>query len=131
MLNEAPPAHTPIPPRPPLLRVPQALGSALEDHLHLLLPSLMRLVSPAAPGTPLDVRRTVLRSLKRLLPRMRLAGFGAALLHPLVKVWRGECLNGGGLVGSEVDSRGRVWMGHGGAGGARGVEQGPLRGGGE
>jgi len=69
---------------------PQALGVALEEHLHLLLPALMRLVSPAVSGTPLDVRRAVLRSLKRLLPRMRLAGYGSALLHPLIKVgaWR-------------------------------------------
>jgi hypothetical protein len=46
----------------------------------------MRLVSPAVSSTPLDVRRAVLKSLKRLLPKMRLAGYGSALLHPLMKV---------------------------------------------
>lgn len=46
----------------------------------------MRLVSPAVSSTPPEVRRLVLRSLKRLLPRMRLAGYGSALLHPLIKV---------------------------------------------
>jgi FKBP12-rapamycin complex-associated protein len=65
---------------------------ALEEHLHLLLPALMRLVSPAVSVTPLDVRRSVLRSLKRLLPRMRLAGFGSALLHPLIKVGGAGCV---------------------------------------
>ncbi|KIY92187.1 hypothetical protein MNEG_15776 [Monoraphidium neglectum] len=69
----------------PALGALEALGVALEEHLHLLLPALMRLVSPAVSVTPLDVRRSVLRSLKRLLPRMRLAGFGSALLHPLIK----------------------------------------------
>ena len=43
----------------------------MEGHLHLLLPSLMRLVSPASASTPLDVRRQVLKSLKRLLRMKR------------------------------------------------------------
>lgn len=73
----------------PALAALEALGAALEAHLHLLLPALMRLVSPAVSSTPLDVRRAVLRSLKRLLPRMRLAGYGAALLHPLIRVLDG------------------------------------------
>ncbi|GBF92738.1 hypothetical protein Rsub_05107 [Raphidocelis subcapitata] len=73
----------------PALGALEALGSALEDLLHLLLPALMRLVSPAVSGPPLDVRRAVLRSLKRLLPRMRLAGYSSALLHPLIKVLDG------------------------------------------
>jgi FKBP12-rapamycin complex-associated protein len=76
-------------PSPAGIHSAQALGVALEEHLHLLLPALMRLASPAVSGTPLDVRRAVLRSLKRLLPRMRLLGFGSALLHPLIKVLDG------------------------------------------
>jgi FKBP12-rapamycin complex-associated protein len=70
----------------PALGALEALGSALENQLHLLLPALMRLASPWVSGPPLDIRRAVLRSLKRLLPRMRLSGYGSALLHPLIKV---------------------------------------------
>lgn len=64
----------------------QALGPSIEDHLHLLLPSLVRLISPSVSATPLELRRAVLRSMKRLLPRMQLAGFASALLHPLIRV---------------------------------------------
>lgn len=58
----------------------------MEEYLHLLLPSLVRLISPAVSSTPLDMRRAVLRSLKRLLPRLQLAGHASAILHPLIKV---------------------------------------------
>lgn len=64
----------------------QALGVALEEQLHLLLPALMRLVAASGGGTPLEIKRTVLRSMKRLLPRMHLAGFSSAVLQPLMKV---------------------------------------------
>jgi FKBP12-rapamycin complex-associated protein len=64
----------------------QALGVALEEQLHLLLPALMRLVSGSSSSTPLEVRRGVLRSLRRLLPRMHLAGFSSTVLQPLMKV---------------------------------------------
>jgi FKBP12-rapamycin complex-associated protein len=62
---------------------------ALDEHLHLLLPSLLRLVSPAAPGTPLEVRRAVLRGLRRLLPRLQLAGHSSALMQPLMRLLEG------------------------------------------
>jgi FKBP12-rapamycin complex-associated protein len=48
----------------------------------------MRLVSGSA-STPLEVRRSVLRSLRRLLPRMHLAGFSSTVLQPLMKVLDG------------------------------------------
>jgi FKBP12-rapamycin complex-associated protein len=63
----------------------------LEEQLHLLLPALMRLV--AGPSTHLEIRRGVLRSLRRLLPRMQLAGFSSTVLQPLMKV------GGGGVRG--------------------------------
>jgi hypothetical protein len=69
----------------------QALGVALEDQLHLLLPALMRLVAASGGGTPLEIKRAVLRSMKRLLPRMHLAGFSSAVLQPLMKVCCGRC----------------------------------------
>lgn len=74
-------AAAPVPPG--LL---QALGPSVEEHLHLLLPALVRLISPSVSVTPLDIRRAVLRSMKRLLPRMQLAGYASAILHPLIKV---------------------------------------------
>jgi FKBP12-rapamycin complex-associated protein len=41
-------------------------------------------------GTPVDIRRAALHSMRRLLPRMPLAGYAAAVLHPLLR-----CLDGG------------------------------------
>ena len=73
----------------PALAALEALGMALEDQLHLLMPSLMRLVSPAVPNTPVDIRRAVLRGLRRLLPRMQLAGYSSTIIHPLMKVLDG------------------------------------------
>ena len=40
-------------------------------------------------GTPVDIRRAALHSMRRLLPRMPLAGYAAAVLHPLLR-----CLDG-------------------------------------
>lgn len=72
--------------RPALVAL-EALGVALEEQLHLLLPALMRLVAASGGNTPLEIRRAVLKSMKRLLPRMHLAGFSSAVLQPLMKVW--------------------------------------------
>lgn len=36
--------------------------------------------------TPVEVRRKGLRSMRRLLPRMQLAGYASAVLHPLIRV---------------------------------------------
>eukprot|EP00878_Enallax_costatus_P008272 GHUV01008648.1.p1 GENE.GHUV01008648.1~~GHUV01008648.1.p1 ORF type:complete len:2405 (+),score=620.50 GHUV01008648.1:939-7217(+) len=74
--------------RPALIAL-EALGVALEEQLHLLLPALMRLVAASGGSTPLEIRRAVLKSMKRLLPRMHLAGFSSAVLQPLMKVLDG------------------------------------------
>ena len=34
----------------------------------------------------MEVRRKGLRSMRRLLPRMQLAGYASAVLHPLIRV---------------------------------------------
>lgn len=70
----------------PGLMALEALGVALEEQLHLLLPALMRLVAANNGSTPLEVKRAVLKSMKRLLSRMHLAGFSSAVLQPLMKV---------------------------------------------
>lgn len=72
----------------PALAALEALGPAIDDHLHMLLPALMRLLHPGAP-TPLDIKRAALKSLRRLLPRMPLAGCPSAVLHPLIRVLDG------------------------------------------
>ena len=44
----------------------------------------------AGPATtPLAARRGGLRSMRRLLPRMQLAGRASAVLHPLIRVLNG------------------------------------------
>jgi hypothetical protein len=68
----------------PALGALEALGSAVEDHLHLLLPALMRLVSPAQSSTPVEMRRAVLKCARH---GGALGGAG----------WAGGRLAGGGL----------------------------------
>lgn len=41
-------------------------------------------------GTPVEIRRAALHSMRRLLPRMPLAGSSAAVLHPLLRVLDGN-----------------------------------------
>lgn len=45
----------------PALAALEALGSAVEEHLHLLLPALVRLINPAQSSTPVEIRRVALR----------------------------------------------------------------------
>lgn len=40
-------------------------------------------------STPVEVRRAGLRSMRRMLPRMQLAGRASAVLHPLIRVLDG------------------------------------------
>lgn len=41
-------------------------------------------------GTPVDIRRAALNNMQRLLPKMPLAGYAAAILHPLMRVLDGN-----------------------------------------
>ena len=41
-------------------------------------------------GTPIEVRRAALHNMQRLLPKMQLAGYAAAILHPLMRVLDGH-----------------------------------------
>lgn len=87
----APPTH-PHPPHPqvkPALDAIRALGPVLEDHLQLLLPALNRLIAPAGTGLPLGVQEEALAAMQDLLPRMQLAGFSSAVLHPLMRLLDG------------------------------------------
>eukprot|EP00798_Chlamydomonas_sp_ICE-L_P022753 gene22753-29921_t len=73
----------------PALATLEALGSAVEQHLHLLLPALVRLITPASSNTPIEIRKAALKSMRKLLPSMHLAGYASAVLHPLIKVLEG------------------------------------------
>ncbi|DBA66640.1 TPA: hypothetical protein ACH3X2_002209 [Trebouxia sp. C0005] len=76
---------------PAALHALESLGAALEDHLQLLLPALVRLIciGPGVAGSPVDIRRAALVSCRRLLPRMHLAGYSSSILHPLLRVLDG------------------------------------------
>eukprot|EP00891_Asterochloris_glomerata_P006787 jgi/Astpho2/6787/fgenesh1_pm.00103_%23_6_t len=69
----------------------ESLGAALEDHLQLVLPAMVKLISPGAGvgGPPVDIRLAALRSMRRLLPRMHLAGYSSSIMHPLIRVLDG------------------------------------------
>ena len=49
-------------------------------------PTVDTFVSTGGATTPVEVRRKGLRSMRRLLPRMQLAGYASAVLHPLIRV---------------------------------------------
>jgi FKBP12-rapamycin complex-associated protein len=61
----------------------------LEDHLQLLLPALSRLIAPGGAGLPQPVQEEALSAMQDLLPRMQLAGFSSAVLHPLIRLLDG------------------------------------------
>ena len=67
----------------------EALGLALDGHFHILLPSLVRLL-PAVntTATPKDQKRRILNTMAKLLPRMRLAPYASAVIHPLMLTLR-------------------------------------------
>ncbi|CAG9463067.1 unnamed protein product [Pedinophyceae sp. YPF-701] len=73
---------------PPLLEALEAMGPAMEQHLHLVLPSLVRLINPWAKSVPAEVSRGTLGTLRRLLPRMQPSGHANAIIHPLLRVLR-------------------------------------------
>ena len=67
----------------------EALGLALDGHFHILLPGLVRLL-PAVHTTvtPKDTKRRILGTMAKLLPRMRLAPYASAVVHPLMLTLR-------------------------------------------
>ena len=69
-----------------VLHAIESFGSSIEDNLHILLPALMRLISPNATATPMEIRRTILESLARILKGMKLSGYGSAIVQPLARI---------------------------------------------
>ena len=74
---------------PSVLHALEAFGCAVDEHLHLMLPALVRLFRPGVAPVPQHIRATVMRSLATLLPRMQLAGHASAVVHPLTRVLDG------------------------------------------
>lgn len=62
-----------------------AFGLALEGTFHILLPSMVRLLPATSAATvPRETRRAILAAMALILPRMRLAPYASAVLHPLI-----------------------------------------------
>ena len=61
----------------------------LEDHLQLLLPAMNRLIAPSGSAVPLAIQEETLATMQDLLPRMQLAGYSSAVLHPLIRLLDG------------------------------------------
>lgn len=74
---------------PPVLHTFEVFGGSMEEHMHLLLPALVRLFRPGLSDAPLDIRRAALRTLTRLLPAVQVTGHAATILHPLTRVLDG------------------------------------------
>jgi len=71
---------------PYILHALESFGNCLTEHLHLLLPTLVRLFKPSVLAVPVAVRRAALQMLHRMLPRMRLTGQVGIIIHPLTRV---------------------------------------------
>jgi len=69
-----------------VLHAIESFGSSIEDNLHILLPALMRLISPNATATPMEIKRSILESLARILKCMKLSGYGSAVVQPLARI---------------------------------------------
>ena len=53
----------------------------------------------------MEVRRKGLRSMRRLLPRMQLAGYASAVLHPLIRVVDGPTVRAPLLAFQSIAAR--------------------------
>lgn len=71
---------------PYILHALETFGTSLNDHLYLILPTLVRIFKPSVLDMPLDIKRGALQSLRRLLPRMRLADQAGIVVHALTRV---------------------------------------------
>ncbi|KAK6136952.1 hypothetical protein DH2020_029313 [Rehmannia glutinosa] len=70
-----------------ILRTLEVFGGTLDEHMHLLLPALIRVFKVDAS---VDVRRAAIRTLTKLIPRVQVAGHISALVHHLKLVLDGK-----------------------------------------
>ena len=73
---------------PYVLRALETFGNGVDEHLHLILPSIVRLFKPGVAPVPFQVRRAVLASFSRQLPRMQCASsqHASAIIAPLARI---------------------------------------------
>lgn len=87
----------------PALDAIRSLGTVLESSLQLLLPVLVRLITPGASAAPLMTQDETLVTMQEVLPKMQLAGeWGVCACEENVFVCGGE----GGRAG-EMESHGQ------------------------
>ncbi|XP_076915399.1 serine/threonine-protein kinase TOR-like [Bidens hawaiensis] len=70
-----------------ILRTLEVFGGTLDEHMHLLLPALIRLFKVDAS---VDIRRSAIKTLIRLIPRVQVTGHISALVHHLKLVLDGK-----------------------------------------
>ncbi|XP_038877543.1 serine/threonine-protein kinase TOR isoform X1 [Benincasa hispida] len=70
-----------------ILHTLEVFGGTLDEHMHLLLPALIRLFKVDAPA---DIRRAAIRTLTRLIPRVQVTGHISSLVHHLKLVLDGR-----------------------------------------
>ena len=75
---------------PHILHALEMFGVGIDEHLHLILPTIVRLFKPSVISVPLEIRRSALQSLRRILPSLSLAGQASVVIHPLTRVLDSE-----------------------------------------
>ncbi|XAR52952.1 Non-specific serine/threonine protein kinase [Bertholletia excelsa] len=70
-----------------VLHTLEVFGGTLDEHMHLLLPALIRLFKVDAS---VDIRRAAIKTLTRLIPRVQVTGHISALVHHLKLVLDGK-----------------------------------------
>lgn len=75
---------------PPILHTLEVFGGNLDEHMHLLLPALIRLFQPDASDAPLDIRRATIRAFTNLAPTVQVSGHVSAVMHSLKQVLDGN-----------------------------------------
>ena len=63
-----------------ILHLTEHLELSPEEHHGVLL-----CAGAGVGGPPVDIRLAALRSMRRLLPRMHLAGYSSSIMHPLIR----------------------------------------------
>lgn len=72
---------------PDMLHTLEVFGGTLDEHMHLLLPALIRLFKLDASE---DIRRASIKTLTRLIPRVQVTGHISSLVHHLKLVLDGK-----------------------------------------
>lgn len=75
---------------PAILHTLEIFGGTLDEHMHLLLPALVRLFRPDASDASVEIRRAAIKTLTKLIPRVQISGHVSALVHPLKLVLDGN-----------------------------------------